>query len=311
MRALIVDPDAPARLVLGEAPEPVPAAGQAVVEVRHSSLNSAELYFAGRAEPGTVLGFDAAGVVVEPAADGTGPAAGARVVTFGDGGGWAERRAVDVIDLAVVPDAVDLADAATLPVAAGTALRALWQAGPIAGRRVLVTGASGGVGSFAVQLAAIGGAHVIASVGSAASGEGLAELGANEVVLGPENVGGPVDVVIDMVGGAQLAAAYGLLTPGGSLQSIGWASGEAAVLPPGSTLGRRSPTSITSVYNGAGVTDRPAQLKALLDLVATGRLRPRVSWRGPWDRVAEAADALAGRRLQGKAVLDVTPEPSR
>ncbi|WP_312887961.1 zinc-binding dehydrogenase [Nonomuraea rhodomycinica] len=286
-------------------PEPVPTPGQVVVEVRHSSLNAAELFFAGRSTPGTVLGFDAAGVVVETAADGTGPTVGSRVVSFASGGGWAERRAVNAIDLAVVPDSVDLAEAATLPVAAGTALRALWQAGPIAGRRVLVTGASGGVGSFAVQLAAIGGAHVIASVGSAESGKGLAELGADEVVFGPENVSEPVDVVIDMVGGRQLVTAYGLLTPGGSLQSVGWASGEAAVLEPGSTLGRPAPTFITSVYNGSGLTDRPAQLKALLDLVAAGRLKPKISWRGRWDRIAEAAEALADRRLQGKAVLDV------
>ncbi|MER7500535.1 zinc-binding dehydrogenase [Nonomuraea pusilla] len=305
MRALVVDPNAPARLRLDEVPEPVPAPGQVVVEVRHSSLNAAELFIAGRSVPGTVLGFDAAGVVVVPAADGTGPAVGSRVVSFGSGGGWAERRAVDVIDLAVVPDAVDLAEAATLPVAAGTALRALWQAGSVAGRRVLVTGASGGVGTFAVQLAAIGGAHVIASVGSAESGKGLAELGADELVVGPENIGEPVDVVIDTVGGRQLVTAYGLLKPGGSLQSVGWASGEAAVLEPGSTLGRPTPVSITSVYNGSGLTDRPAQLEALLDLVAAGRLKPKISWRGRWDRVAEAAEALAERRLQGKAVLDV------
>jgi NADPH:quinone reductase-like Zn-dependent oxidoreductase len=69
-----------------------------------------------------------------------------------------------------------------------------------------VTGASGGVGSFAVQLAAIGGAHVIASVGSAESGKSLEELGAAEVVIGVLGVTQPVDVVIDMVGGPHLTA---------------------------------------------------------------------------------------------------------
>lgn len=305
MRALVVDPAAPAKLRLDEVPEPVPGPGQVVIEVHHSSLNAAELYFAERSQPGTVLGFDAAGVVVRAAEDGSGPAVGSRVVTFAADGGWAQRRAVDVIDLAVVPESVGLAEAATLPVAGGTALRALWQAGPIAGRRVLVTGASGGVGSFAVQLAAIAGAYVIASVGSPESGKGLDELGADEVVLGPENVDGPIDVVIDNVGGPQLAAAYGLLAPGGSLQSVGWAAGESAVLAPGSTLGRPTPVSITSVYNGSGLTDRPAQLEALLRLVAAGRLTPKIAWRGPWDRIAEATDALANRRLRGKAVLDI------
>ncbi|KAA2260437.1 zinc-binding dehydrogenase [Solihabitans fulvus] len=305
MRALVVDPTAPSRLRLGEAPDPVPGPGQVLIEVRHSSLNSAELFFAERSEPGTVLGFDASGIVLASAADGGGPSVGSRVVSFADGGGWAERRAVDAIDVAVVPDLVDLGVAATLPVAAGTALRALEQAGPITGRRVLVTGASGGVGSFAVQLAAIGGAHVIASVGSAASGGGLTELGAAEVVIGLAGMHEPVDVVIDLVGGPQLVAAYGLLSSGGSVQSVGWASGEAAAFPPGATLGRPNPTSITSVYNGAGLTDRRRQLQVLLDLLASGRLRAQVGWRGPWEGIDEAVTALSSRVLRGKAVLDV------
>jgi NADPH:quinone reductase-like Zn-dependent oxidoreductase len=115
--------------------DPVPAVGQLVIEVRHSSLNSADLYFAERSPPGTVLGFDASGVVVSAAADGSGPPVGSRVVSFASRGGWAERRAVDVVDVVEVQESVGLAEAATLPVAGGTALRALWQAGPIAGRR--------------------------------------------------------------------------------------------------------------------------------------------------------------------------------
>ncbi|MFD0286770.1 alcohol dehydrogenase catalytic domain-containing protein [Streptomyces lutosisoli] len=133
MRALIVDPTAPGRLRLGEVPDPVPGPAQVLVEVRHTSLNAAELFFAERAEPGEVIGFDAAGVVVTAAADGSGPAVGSRVVGFAEGGGFGALRAMDVADVAVVPDAVDLGEAAALPVAAGTALRALEQAGPLLG----------------------------------------------------------------------------------------------------------------------------------------------------------------------------------
>jgi len=305
MRALLVDPGSPARLRLGDAPDPVPAAGQALIEVRHSSLNAAELFFAGTSEPGTVLGFDAAGVVVAAAADGTGPGAGSRVVSFAGRGGWAELRAVDTADLAVVPDDVDLAAAATLPVAGGTALRALWQAGATAGRRVLVTGASGGVGSFVVQLAALGGAHVIASVGSPERGEGLDRLGATHVVVGLDGVDEPVDIVIDQVGGPQMVDAYRLLAPGGTLQSVGWASGQPAAFPPGSTLGSPAPKSIVSVYNGSGLADRHRQLTALLDLLAAGKLTVQIGWRGSWEQVADAAQALSTRRLAGKAVLDI------
>ena len=305
MRALIVDPEAPGRLRLGEAPDPQPAPGQVLVEVRHTSLNAAELWFAQQTAPGEVIGYDAAGVVVA-AAEGTGPAVGSRVVGFAEGGGFGALRAMDVADVAVVPDGVDLGEAAALPVAAGTALRALDQAGPLLGRRVLVTGASGGVGGFAVQLAGLGGAHVIGVAGSEDGRRWVSELGADEAVGGVDRVAEPVDVVIDTVGGEQLAAAYGLLASGGSLQSIGWASGREAVLPVGSTLGSPAPKAIVSVYNGGGLTDRQAQLGRLLAVVAAGKLRVPVGWRGPWDKIADAAEVLSSRRLRGKAVLDVT-----
>ncbi|PZG21253.1 alcohol dehydrogenase catalytic domain-containing protein, partial [Nonomuraea aridisoli] len=152
-----------ARLV--EAGEPEPAPGQAVVEVRHAAVNFSELRLMGRLPVGTVLGYDAAGVVVRAAIDGTGPAAGARVAAFG-AGAWAERVAFDTDALAVVPDGVDLATAAALPMAGITALRSLRAAGAGPGSRVLVTGASGAVGRLAVQLAARAGAYVVASVGS-------------------------------------------------------------------------------------------------------------------------------------------------
>ncbi|MEU6259915.1 zinc-binding dehydrogenase [Streptomyces sp. NPDC047043] len=305
MRALIVDSEAPGRLRPGEAPDPRPGPGQVLVEVRHTSLNAAELWFAQQAKPGEVIGFDAAGVVVAAAAAGTGPAVGSPVVGFAEGGGFGALRAMDVADVAVVPDGVDLGEAAALPVAAGTALRALDQAGALLGRRVLVTGASGGVGGFAVQLAALGGAYVIGVAGSEDGLRWVAELGADETVRGIDQVTEPVDIVLDTVGGDQLAAAYGLLASGGSLQSIGWASGREAVLPVGSTLGSRAPKTIVSVYNGGGLTDRQAQLGRLLALVAAGKLRVPVGWRGPWDKIADAVDALSSRRLRGKAVLDV------
>lgn len=305
MKALVVDPASPFAVGFAEVPDPEPGPGQVLIEVRHTSLNAGELLVAGMSEPGTVLGFDASGTVVRAAGDGSGPAVGSRVVSFAHGRGWARLRAVDTRDVAVVPDSVDLALAATLPVAAGTALRALWQAGPIMGLRVLVTGASGGVGTFAVQLAKIGGAHVIASVGSAERGQGLPELGADEVVVGLAGVDRPVDVVIDQVGGEQLVQAYSLLAPGGSVQSVGWSSGRAAVLPVGSTLGHVHPISLVSVYNGGGLSDRARHLRVLLELVEAGRLSPVVGWHGGWDQVNEAAQALTDRRLAGKAILDV------
>jgi NADPH:quinone reductase-like Zn-dependent oxidoreductase len=215
-------------------------------------------------------------------------------------GAFGECIAVQVGALAEVPPSVDLAEAAALPVAGVAALRALRAAGAVLGKRVLITGASGGVGRFAVQLAAQAGAHVVASVGSTARGEGLAEAGADEVVVGLDGVDQPVEVVLDNVGGPLLVSAWELLASGGSLQSIGWTAGEPAAFPPYSTVG--PPKSLTSFLNQG---EAGGELATLVQLVAAGRLAVEVGWRGPWERVAEAAEALVGRRVNGKAVLDV------
>ncbi|XXU91952.1 zinc-binding dehydrogenase [Sorangium sp. So ce1153] len=232
MRALVHDPSQPRGLRSAEVPPPVPAPSQALIEVHAVSLNFGEVAFLSEMrKPGEVPGWDAAGVVVRAAADGSGPKEGARVASFAFGGGaWAELRAVDTSDLGVVPDAVDLGAASTIPVAGVTALRALRALGPVVGRRVLVTGASGGVGRYAVQLARRAGAHVVAAVGSAARGEGLRALGADEVVVGLDAVKEPVFGVLDNVGGAQLAQALSLVERGGSVQSIGMASGEPSTI---------------------------------------------------------------------------------
>ncbi|MFB4278298.1 zinc-binding dehydrogenase [Nonomuraea sp. MTCD27] len=314
-RALIVDPSAPASIGLGEIADPVAGPGQLLVEVVHASLNYADLNNAvsGRIPAGAPLGLDASGIVLEAAADGTGPAAGARVVLFADGA-FAERVAVDVSAVAEVRDGVGLAEAAALPTAglaeaaalptAGlAALRSLRGAGIAPGKRVLVTGASGGVGRYAVQLASRAGAHVIASVGSPARGDGLAGAGADEVVVGLDGVKEPVDIVVETVGGPHLVAAWELLAPGGSLQSVGWTSGEPAVFPPYGTVGL--PKTLMSYVNEFGAAD---DLAELVRLTAEGALVPGIGWRGSWERFAEAADALRGRRVAGKAVFDVKPQ---
>jgi NADPH2:quinone reductase len=302
IRAIIVDPSAPEALRMTAVADPVAGPSQVLIDVHHASLNYGDLNDArsGRVPVGAVLGSDAAGVVAQAAADG-GPGVGTRVVALASGA-FAERVAVDVGALAEVPPSVDLAEAATLPVAGLAALRALRAAGPVLGTRVLITGASGGVGRFAVQLAAHAGAHVIASVGSLARGEGLARAGADEIVVGLDRLDQPVDVVLDNVGGPQLVEAWNLLAPGGSLQSIGWTSGEPAVFSPYSTIG--PPKSLSSFLNAG---EAGAGLATLVKFVADGSLSVEIGWRGTWERVAEAVGALRGRRVSGKAVLDVRP----
>ncbi len=299
MRALVVDSAAPQAVRLAEVEEPVAGPRQVMLEVHHAALNRGDLNDArsGRVPLGAVLGSDAAGVVLY--GDDAGLAPGTRVVAMASGT-FAERIVADVGSLAVVPSAVDLAQAAALPVAGVAALRAQRAAGTLIGRRVLVTGAAGGVGRFAVQLAAIAGAHVIAVVGSTARGDGLNEMGADEVRVGLDGIESPVDVVVENVGGPQLVAAWQLLASGGSLQSVGWTSGESAVFPPYSTVGPAK--SLTSFLNDGEVA---AELATLVRLVEEGELRVEIGWRGPLEQFADAAEALRARRVNGKAVLDV------
>jgi NADPH2:quinone reductase len=305
VRALVHDPAAPFGLRLDEAPEPVPAAGQALVEVASTSLNFGELdLLAERTAPGGVAGWDAAGTVVRAAADGSGPPAGARVVTFGEDGAWGELRAVDTDEMAVVPDGVDLGEAGALPVAGVTALRAVRALGPLGGRRILVTGASGGVGRFAVQLAARAGAEVMASVGSPDRGAGLTALGAARVVVGLDAVPA-LAAVIDTVGGPQLAAAFLLLEEGGSALWVGNASRQPVTLDLPHP-GRRGNTHLSTFEVGGG---QGPDLAHLVGLLARGALDPQVGWRASWERVHEAAEALLSRRVAGKAVLDVARPP--
>jgi NADPH:quinone reductase len=296
MRALVATPDTKFGLQLRDTPDPVASPDQVIIDVRFASLNHGDVGYAAAAPEGKVVGWDAAGVVTQAAADGTGPAVGTKVLTFGPDGAWAQRRAVSVRELAVVPDDVDLAVASTLPVAGVTALRALQLSGPLQGKRVLITGASGGVGRYAIQLAAIQGAHVIAL---ARRGEGLAGLGAEEVVSGLDNVE-PVDVVLENVGGPTLVRAWELLNVGGVLQSIGWTSLEPATFPPYATVG---PGKTLAAFD-SGHTYGP-DLAELLKLVAEGKLTVDIGWRGSWNQFDEAAAALLGRQVTGKAVMEI------
>ena len=288
---------------LADVEEPVAAESEALIQVRATALNFGEVHFIDHMrKPGEVPGWDAAGVVVQTAADGSGPPVGSRVVGFHGAGGWAERRAVPTENLAVLPDSVDFGPAAALPVAGVTALQSLRALGSVVGRRVLITGASGGVGRFAVQLATRAGAHVIAAVGSTARGAGLTALGATEVVVGLADVAEPVSGVLDNVGGPLLAEAFSLLDDGGSLQSIGMASNQPSTID--FEIERRSgvrkrlePFTVRTPF------DR--DLTYLVELLAAGELDPQIGLRTSWNDVSEAAEALRDRRVAGKAVLDV------
>lgn len=195
---------------------------------------------------------------------------------------------------------MELGAASALPVAAVTALRALRDLGGIIGRRVLITGASGGVGRFAVQLAARAGAYVIASVGRPERAEGLPGLGANQVVTGLDGVQAPLHGILDNVGGPQLAEAFALLAPGAVAEWIGGASGQPVPLE---TRHKMSRGRLNAFFLGDHLSEDLAYLLTLLD---SGGLDPQIGWRSGWDNAPAAAEALFARRVNGKAVLDLT-----
>jgi len=304
-RAVVVDPEAPGRLVIRPVPDPVPDRGEAVVRLKALSLNRGEVRRSGMAAAGWRPGWDLAGTVERVAADGSGPRAGARVVGMLGEGAWAERVAVPTHALAELPDKVTFSQAATFPVAGLTALYALAKRGPLLARRVLVTGATGGVGDFAVQLARLGGAHVTASVRRAEQAAMVRQAGAHEVCVGDEIPPAPkYDLVIESVGGRTLGTALAALERGGVCVTLG-VSASAEVTFDTRQFFVSGRTTLYGFYLFVELGNEPAGegLRRIADLVAAGQVAPRISLERPWTEIGQVAQDLMARRFPGKAVL--------
>jgi NADPH:quinone reductase-like Zn-dependent oxidoreductase len=283
----------------------VPDRGEAIVRVRALSLNRGEVRRSGMAVAGWRPGWDLAGVVERAAADGTGPEVGARVVGFLPEGAWAQRVTVPKNALAVLPDKVTFSQAATFPVAGLTALLALGKSGPILGKRVLVTGATGGVGDFAVQLARLGGAHVTASVRRADQVAAVRALGAHAVLVGDEIPRSPKhDLIIESVGGKTLGSALAALERAGVCVTLG-VSASAEVTFDTREFFVTGRTTLYGFYLFTEFGNEPASvgLRRLAELVAAGQLMPHISVERPWKEIGQVAQDLMARRFQGKAVL--------
>lgn len=312
MRGYITDPAARAGLRLtADLPEPAPAPDEFVLDVRAYAINPGEAHLIAARPDGWRPGQDVAGVVLCAAANGTGPPAGTRVTAVVDWEGWAERIPVPVPWAALIDDRLSFEQAASLPCAGLTALRALREGGAVLGRNVLITGATGGVGQFAVQLAVASGAHVTAHVRASARAVEARELGAHQVVTSLEDERlGPFHLVLDGVGGPLLTQAVHRMAPGATAVAYSSVAGATEI---------RVRDFVSPAYDGRSayngriigfVSTVPEATKGediaiLAGLVADGRLTPRIGWTADWERTPDAFEALAERKFRGKAVLTV------
>jgi len=311
------------QLALVDIDRPTPGPDQVLIRVHAASVNMADwhlmtgepllarLALGVKAPKQQVRGVDLAGVVEQVGEAVSDFQPGDRVFGCADGA-FADYAVAASKRLAHLPAGVSFEHASTLGTAARTALQALRAAGiegpgSGAGRSVLVIGAAGGVGSFAVQLAALAGATVT-GVCSTAKLDFVRGLGATEVVdytKGP--VTGRFDVVVDIAGARSIGEGKQLLTDRGTLVIVG-GEGGGALLGPSSRMMAAPFASLFSKQKVLGIfqTERRDDLEALAELVATGALVPAVEQTLPLEHAPQAVAHLAAGRALGKTVLSIT-----
>jgi NADPH:quinone reductase-like Zn-dependent oxidoreductase len=296
-------------LAVVERPSPVPGHGEVLIDVAAAALNPKDVLtrggkmrlFSGASFPKRV-GYDWSGTVraVGPGVDGlsAGDAVFGMIQAWA-GGAVAEQVVVKAAELAKKPATLTHEQASAMPLAALTALQALRDEGHLeAGQRVLLNGASGGVGTFAVQLARLLGAHVIA-VTSARNADFVRSLGAHEVLdyatIDVSEVTPPVDVFFDVFGNQHFATCRKALTPSGT-----WVSTVPKLHVLASQLRTRFSAQRARLVL---VRSRRGDLEQLAAWAQRGELVPVIDRVLPMEEIAAAQRHLGTRRARGKVVL--------
>ncbi len=312
MKAVVVSEfGGPEQLRLGEVADPVAGPGEVRIAVHAAGVNPvdagnrADGRWAGVRVP-CILGYDVAGVIdsVGPGVSGLVPGDRVMAMThFPDGaGGYAELAVIDAGLAAPISPATSFAEAAATPLAAGTALVVLSRLGLPAASRLLVLGASGGVGLFLLQLAAAAGITTVAA-GRQAMHAQMTGLGAAACIdYQREDIAsrvmtlaaGPVDAIADLAGGTLAAAALPVLRPGGQI---------AAIATPELDLDPLLDANIT--FHGVLLGDDGDRTRALAALLDRRALRPVISHVLPLAEAAQAHRILERRHAGGKIVLDI------
>ena len=286
-------PGGVAGLVYEEIETPQPGPGEALIRVHAAAITRNELGWTSDRLP-AIPSFELSGVVagVGPNVDDVAVGEAVYALTdFDRQGVAAEYALVSSELLAPKPRTIGHAASAAIPLAALSAWQGLFEHGGLTnGQRVLVQGAAGGVGHFAVQLARHRGAYVIGT--TSGNNETVRELGADEVMTGIPDAFEPVDLVFDTVGGERLERAAAVVRPGGRLVSV-------AEEPP-QTPGISSTHFV--------VEPNREQLVELAKLVDGGKLRPTIDAVFPLSESRKAFERTMGDRRRGKVVLQVVDE---
>jgi NADPH:quinone reductase-like Zn-dependent oxidoreductase len=308
MRAVFTNPGAYQPFLLRETAVPVTLTNQALVKVAAFSLNQGETRTALDATNSYIPGWDFAGVIEQAAADGSTLPAGTRVFGFIPQGAWAGYIAVPGWLMAAIPDGVTNAQAASLPVAGTTALACLQAVGSLLHRKVLITGAAGGVGRFLCQLAALSGAKVYAvsrrpDLPAQLEGDGVHVAGMFTSMAQAKNAG-EYEVVFDSIGGDALATALLALCPNGICVNYGNSSRQPTTFIVRASgwpfthkqciwLGREVPSNCTPI------------LTQMAELVKNKQLHTPIHAELSWTEITRAAQLLVQQKVDGKVVLRV------
>jgi NADPH:quinone reductase-like Zn-dependent oxidoreductase len=290
-----------------EHPDPTPGPGEVVVAVRAAGLNGADmlqrrgLYPAPDGWPQDIPGMEFAGTVLVSGQGAVRFGPGARVMGICGGGGQAEQVVVPESVLLTVPEGVDLVPAGGFPEALFS------QADLCEGESVLVSGAAGGVGTAAVQLAAVAGARVVATVRNPDHHDRVRALGAHEVIL-PDQVGdfGPYDVSLELVGAAGVEAVLPHLAKGARVVVIGVGAGAKAQVNLLSLMGSRATIGGSTLRSRS--TEEKAEVAWLVEsravhLLGTGAVTVPVAATFPMAEASAAYDRFAAGGKLGKIIL--------
>ncbi|MEO3811145.1 NAD(P)-dependent alcohol dehydrogenase [Sphaerisporangium sp. B11E5] len=327
MRAFVLPSyGSPDVLELTDVPTPVPGDSQVLVRVRATSVNPydwhhmrGEPYAArlggglGRRAPKlSILGADVAGVVEAAGKDVTAFRPGDEVYALVEQGGFAEYVCVEESVLAPKPKNLSFEQAAAVPLAGGTALLAVRDAGRVLpGHKVLVNGASGGVGTFAVQLARAMGAEVTGVCGPR-NVDLVRSIGADDVIdyttRDFTRTGRRYDVVLGIAGTRTLPSCRRVLTPRGAYVIIGGAGGRwlqpmgymFSSLATGAFMSQR-----VAMVDVVGCTHTKENLMTLSEFVEDGRVTPVVDRRYPFEEIPEAVRYVEKGHAPGKVVVTI------